>query len=133
MTERSISSGTILYADDEVSIRKIAARMLEHYGFCVIVAADGQDAINIYREQYHSIDLVILDLSMPNIDGSEAFREIKKINPTARVMLASGYHKDEIAERFAGQGLTGVLEKPFSLDTLEATLLRAISAKVKEK
>lgn len=125
--------GTILLADDEESIRKVAARLLTYYGFTVILAIDGQEAVNIYREQLSAIDLVILDMSMPIMDGAKAFQEIKKINPAARVMLASGYHKDEIVERFTGQGLIGVLEKPFLLDTLQVTLQMAISTNVTEK
>jgi len=83
-------SGTILVADDESSVRRVVRRMLERYGFTVVTCADGHEAVAIFRERPDEILLVILDVTMPNMDGGKAFREIRRIRPDAKVILSSG-------------------------------------------
>ncbi|MEI6520020.1 MAG: PAS domain S-box protein [bacterium] len=111
-------AGTILFADDEESIRAIGAQMLEHLGYSVITAEDGRKAVEIYKLREKEINIVILDMTMPHMDGAEAFSELRQINPQVKVILASGYSKDDIGSRFAGKGLMGVLQKPFTVGTL---------------
>ena len=114
--------GTILLADDDESVRTLCVKMLERFGFTVITATDGSNAVDIYRERGNEIDLIILDLTMPNMDGAETFGEIRRLNPKALVILSSGYSKEDVTARFAGKGLTGVLHKPFTLDKLKELL-----------
>ena len=115
-------SGTILIADDEESLRALGSSMLEHLGFKVIAAADGKEAVDLYASYPEKIDLVILDLTMPHMDGSQAFSELKRINPEVNVIIASGYNKDDVGARFAGKNLAGVLQKPYSMSKLKELL-----------
>ena len=114
--------GTILLADDEESMVALGARMLEHLGFTVLTAADGLQAVERYRERGKEIDLVLMDLTMPRMDGAKAFDELRRLNPDVRVVLASGYTLEEVASRFAGKGLSGVLQKPYTLARLRELL-----------
>ena len=107
--------GTILLVDDEESLIALGARMLEHLGFTVLTAADGLQAVDLYRERGKEIDLVLMDLTMPNMDGAKAFDELRRLNPDVRVVLASGYTHEDVASRFAGKDLSGVLQKPYTL------------------
>jgi len=107
------SYGIVLVADDEESVRSVAKRMLVKSGFTVITAKDGKTAIEKFKKQPDKIMLVILDMTMPNLNGEEAFREIRLIRPNARVILMSGYNESEATNRFAGKGLAGFIQKPF--------------------
>jgi two-component system, cell cycle sensor histidine kinase and response regulator CckA len=118
--------GMILLADDEESLRALGAMMLERLGFTVLTAADGRDALELYQKRQDEINLVVLDLTMPHMDGAQAFGELRRINPDIRVLLASGYSKEDVTARFAGKRLSGVLQKPYSLSKLRE-LLMAVS------
>ncbi len=114
--------GTILLVDDEESLIALGARMLEALGFTVLTAPDGARAVELYRARGKEIDLVLMDLTMPHMDGAEAFGELRRLNPDVRVVLASGYSHEDIAARFAGKGLSGVLQKPYTLAKLRESL-----------
>ncbi len=114
--------GTILLVDDEESLIALGARMLEHLGFTVLTAAEGLQAVELYRQRGKEIDLVLMDLTMPHMDGAEAFDELRRLNPDVRVVLASGYSHEDVASRFAGKGLAGVLQKPYTLAKLRESL-----------
>jgi len=111
-------AGTILLVDDEESVRTLGSRMLERSGFEVLTAADGREALEIYRVRRAEIALVLLDLTMPEMDGEETFRELRRIDPNVRVVMSSGYTESEITPRFAGKRLTGFLQKPYSMTAL---------------
>jgi PAS domain S-box-containing protein len=111
-------SGTVLLVDDEETIRGVGQLMLEGLGFSVITAEDGQQAVEIYNSRRSEIAVVLLDLTMPRMNGEEAFRELRRINPGVRVILSSGYSEQEIAGRFAGKGLAGFIQKPFTIKDL---------------
>jgi len=114
--------GTVLLVDDEESLVALGARMLEHLGFAVLTAEDGLQAVDLYRERREEIDLVLMDLTMPHMDGAEAFGELRRLNPEVRVVVASGYSHDDVASRFLGKGLAGVLQKPYTLAKLRESL-----------
>ncbi|MDA8180003.1 MAG: PAS domain S-box protein, partial [Deltaproteobacteria bacterium] len=114
--------GTILLVDDEESLIALGSRMLEHLGFTVLTASDGLQAVELYRKRGKEIDLVLMDLTMPHMDGAEAFGELRRLNPEVRVVLASGYSHEDVAARFAGKGLDGVLQKPYTLLKLRDAL-----------
>jgi two-component system cell cycle sensor histidine kinase/response regulator CckA len=119
---REKMSGTILLADDEETIRSLGRRMLQAMGFQVIVAADGREAIDKFSAARDKIDLVILDLTMPHFDGESCFRELRQIKPGVRVILSSGYNEQDIVNRFAGKGLAGFVQKPYTTDELMAKI-----------
>jgi len=114
--------GTVLLVDDEESVRSLGTRMLERIGFQSLVATDGQEALELYEARSKDIVLVLLDLTMPCMDGEEAFQHLRKINSKVRVVMTSGYTETEIAPRFAGKRLCGFLQKPYTLDTLTMCL-----------
>ncbi|MBI5906163.1 MAG: PocR ligand-binding domain-containing protein [Deltaproteobacteria bacterium] len=114
--------GTILLVDDEESLIALGARMLEHLGLTVLTAADGLQAVDLYRERGKEIDLVLMDLTMPHMDGAEAFGELRRLNPDVRVVLASGYSHEDVRSRFAGKNLDGVLQKPYTVSKLREAL-----------
>ncbi len=115
-------SGTILLVDDEETILGVARLMLEKLGFSVITAGDGREAIEIYRMRGHEIAVVLLDLTMPHMNGEEAFRELRRIDPAVRVILSSGYSEHEIAARFSGKGLAAFIQKPYQIARLREAL-----------
>jgi two-component system, cell cycle sensor histidine kinase and response regulator CckA len=120
-------SGTILLADDEESLRALGAEMLESLGFAVLTAEDGRQALELFKQRSAEITLVILDLTMPHMDGVETFRALRQLNPGIKIILASGYTQEDVASRFAGKGLSGVLQKPFSIDKLTRLLAAALT------
>ncbi len=114
--------GGVLLVDDEETIRALGRMMLERLGFEVFTARDGREAIETYERWKERIHLVLLDLTMPHMDGEEAFRELRRIAPEIPVILCSGYTVHEISARFAGKGMTGFLQKPYTLADLRKQL-----------
>jgi CheY-like chemotaxis protein len=127
MTKATPASGLILVADDEETVRALTKEMLKRLGYQVITAADGLEALTIFRERQNEIACVLLDLTMPHLDGHEAFREMRQLCPDVKVILASGYTEQDATERFVGKGLGGFLQKPFQLRTLAAKLREVLT------
>jgi len=115
--------GVVLIVDDEETIREVAAMMLEEMGFATLTAVDGRNAVEVYRQHGAKIVVVLLDMTMPKMDGSECFCELRRINPDVKVVLSSGYNEEEATSRFTGKGLTGFLQKPYSPDALRITMM----------
>ena len=118
-TEVWRGQGTILLVDDEDPIRKLGARMLERMGFDVLTAADGREAIDLFQQCPDEISCVVLDLSMPHMNGEETFHELRRIKDDVRVVLSSGYSEQDIDERFAGQDIAGFIQKPYNSTTFK--------------
>lgn len=118
---------TALIVDDENSVRVYLRAALESLDFSVIEACEGREAVEIYRRRGSEIDIVILDMTMPVMGGEEAFRVMRTIDPEVRVILSSGYDEQNATSRFAGQGLTGFLQKPYSLAALRRAIDMATS------
>ncbi|MBU1708540.1 MAG: response regulator, partial [Proteobacteria bacterium] len=114
--------GTVLLVDDEETIRTLGKKMLERIGFSVLVAKDGRDAVNVYKQFESEIDCVLTDLTMPHMDGEVAFRELRKINRNVRVILSSGYNEQDVTEKFVGKGLAGFIQKPYTLALLREAM-----------
>jgi two-component system cell cycle sensor histidine kinase/response regulator CckA len=120
-------SGTlrVLVIDDEEVLRSVLADMLRHGGHSAITAEGGREGLSVYREQWREIDLVILDMVMPDMDGMETLREILAWNPIAKVLLTSGYTQGEVPQSARRLGAIGFLNKPFDRSQLEAMLALA--------
>jgi PAS domain S-box-containing protein len=114
--------GRVLLVDDEEPIRVLGKRMLEKIGFEVLTASDGREALSVFRERVDEITCVVLDLTMPHMDGEECFRELRRIRNDVPILMSSGYNEQEIEQRFAGNILTGFIQKPYKLSTLKAKL-----------
>jgi CheY-like chemotaxis protein len=120
-------SGLALLVDDEKSVLKTCAKMLRLCGFNVITASDGMDAVTQFREHSNEIDVVVMDLTMPNMDGVTAMVEIREIRPDAKVILASGFNEEELSKRFiVFAAPSGFIRKPYSMNQLEAELQRVM-------
>lgn len=118
---------TVLVIDDEEAARLVAQEMLERSGYRVIVASDGCEGLQQYQKTPRAIDVVLLDLTMPHLDGEETFHRLRAIRPDARVVLTSGYDEHEVARRFHGLGLAGFLQKPYTPAELRARIAEALS------
>ena len=108
----------VLVADDERLLRETVRDLLERHGFEVIVAADGAEAVALFRQHREQLAAVLLDLTMPGVDGVAAFATIHTLAPTLPVVLMSGYSREEAVERFEQRGLAGFLQKPFATESL---------------
>ena len=106
--------GVVLVVDDEEEIRSFAVDVLQDIGFTVLTAIDGADAVDVFRVRHAEIQAVLLDMTMPRLNGEETFRELRRIKPEIRVMLSSGYNEQDATSRFAGRGLAGFLQKPYT-------------------
>lgn len=122
-------SGTVLVVDDEEVVRKVAKSMLERYGFNVILAVNGREAVEIFEQRRDEIALIILDLTMPVMNGEEALRRLKAVNPKVPILLSSGYNEMEAIQRFAGKGLAGFVQKPYTSDRLAENLQQVLAKK----
>ena len=119
--------GAILVVDDEEIVREVSVDMMEALGFETLVATDGEEAVIIFSEQTDRIGLVLLDQSMPGMDGVTVFQKLREINPDIKVLLASGYSKEEVSERFRGLGLSGFIQKPFNMNSLSSEVKRVLA------
>ncbi len=118
--------GKVLIVDDEDTVRTVTARALKKFGFEVLQAADGQAGVDLYEKHADELECVLLDMTMPRLNGAEAFHKIRDIRPDARVILMTGYAEEEVASRFAGQGLSGFVQKPYDLAALRETMRTVI-------
>ncbi len=120
-------SGTILLVDDEESVRLLGRRMLEKIGFSVLEVENGQKALELFRERLDEIVCIILDLTMPLMDGAETFREIRKINDSVPVIISSGYTQQDVAQLFTERGFSGFIQKPYMMESFENEIRRVLS------
>ena len=114
-------SGVALLVDDEETILSIGAELLRELGFEVVTAVDGLDALEKFAAR-DDIKVVILDLTMPRMDGEVCFQRLRQLNPEVAVFLSSGYNEQEVRLKFAGRGLAGFIQKPYNLSALAARL-----------
>lgn len=115
-------SGHVLVVDDEETVRGISARLLESLGFTVDLASDGLDAVERFQENPRRYTFVLLDLTMPRLDGEETLRRLRESDPAVRVLLMSGYTQSDVASKFSGKGLAGFVHKPFDRETFTAAV-----------
>ena len=111
-------SGTILVVDDEPLVLSLARNTLERSGYRVLIAESGSEAEEIMQRRARDIEAVILDATMPMMNGEEAFRRLKAIRPDVPVIISTGHSESEITVRFAGAGLSGFLQKPYTATQL---------------
>jgi CheY-like chemotaxis protein len=123
-------SGTILLVDDEEMVRSVSKRMLEHIGFRVLLASDGVEAIDVYRANRDTIDCVILDLTMPRMDGVQTLATLRTVSVDVPVILSSGYSEHEISKRYARKGFAGFIEKPYRLSSLGDKIRSVLGARM---
>ncbi len=120
--------GTVLLVDDEDTVRLVGKAMLERMGFRVLTANDGRQALDIFKSHAREITVVVLDLTMPHMNGEETYRELRQMGVMVPIIISSGYNEKEIAERFAGKGATDYIQKPYTLAHLREVMQRHVRA-----
>ncbi len=113
---------TILLVDDEPMILELGKEILENYDFHVYVAENGLEAVNLYKEKTDEIDIIILDMVMPVMDGSTAYLKLKEVNENVVVLLSSGYQLDMKVQAILDQGCNGFIQKPYDMGALNAKI-----------
>lgn len=124
-SETGWGSGTVLIVDDEETVREMAGHMLETMGFSVLGASDGREGVDVFRKECEKIRLVVLDLTMPNMDGIEAFRAMRSIRGDMKAILSSGYNEQSAIQRSAVD-LAGFIQKPYTYKELCAVIRTAL-------
>jgi len=114
----------LLLVDDEDIIIDVGKQMLKALGYEVLVARGGQEAIQIYKNNRHKVNMVILDMIMPDMGGGETYDRLKELTPDIKVLLSSGYSINEKASEILERGCNGFIQKPFDL--------RDLSGKIRE-
>jgi PAS domain S-box-containing protein len=122
-----IRAETILVVDDDDVVRSLTQQMLEEAGFAVLTAADGRQALDLFRQSSDIIDVVVLDMTMPHMDGEVTFGRLRQVRDDVPVIISSGYSTQEAMDRFSGPRPAGFLQKPYRLDDLVAAVRAARS------
>jgi CheY-like chemotaxis protein len=123
-------SETLLLVEDEPAVRSSVRRLLEWHGYRVIEAGNAAEAVRVYDESPHSIDLVLTDIEMPGMDGQELVEQLRTRNPGLKAVYMSGYTDRAIGESGSIPAGTGFVEKPFTVDTLMRGLREVLDAPV---
>jgi signal transduction histidine kinase len=118
----TLSTRTILIVDDEKKVLDMAHKVIRKLGYEVLEASGGREAIEVFRSHHEEIDLVILDITMPDMGGGEVFDSLKKIDPAVHVLLASGYSVDNTAREIMARGCDGFIQKPFNMKDLHQAI-----------
>ena len=119
-------TATILVIDDEPLVRRTTKSMLEHYGYTVVVAESGKEGVDLFNVLTDRVSLVLLDMTMPIMNGEETLRHLKTSQPDVKVILSSGYNEVEAIQRFTGKGLAGFIQKPYSAAALAEKVKMAL-------
>ena len=116
----------ILFADDDELCLDVGVRMMQKLGYTVLEARDGQEAIEVYKSNQNKVDLVILDMKMPN-NGGLTFDQLRKINADVKILITSGYTEDCRIRKLINQDCEGFIQKPFGLMVLSEKIMKALN------
>lgn len=119
---------TILIVDDERSVLETMKKMLERDGHTIMLASDGREAVDVFAQRRDDIDCVVLDLTMPIMDGEETYQELERLKPGVNVVLASGFDEQDSIDRKALSGVAGFIRKPFQSAELRSVVSSALRA-----
>jgi PAS domain S-box-containing protein len=118
--------GRILIADDEELVRNMLCGILQELGYDVLVAADGKEALEVYKQKKEEIDLVILDMIMPRMDGGETYKHLKRMNPQVKALLSSGYSQEGKVQEVLNKGISGFIQKPYTMQEIARMVQQAL-------
>lgn len=122
-------SGTILLVDDEANVLRVTKRMLETLGYTVHAAKDGLEGLHVFAAMKDSIDLVIVDMIMPGLSGSQTFDRLRALCPSLKVILSSGYSMNGEARQIMGKGCAGFIQKPYNIASLSQKIREVLEKK----
>lgn len=117
-------TGTVLVVDDEDDVRDFCVQCVTHFGFSALSACDGLEAVEIFRTRHREIQLVILDMTMPIMDGGATFRELRRINPAVRIIISTGHSTHDTTMSFSGDKPDAFIQKPFQVRELREKILQ---------
>jgi len=117
---------TIMLADDDESVISFGKDLLENFGYKVIIANDGFEAVEIYRRNQDSIDLIILDLSMPRKSGRESLSDLLAMNPDLKVIVSSGFDKGGPVKQLLDMGAKAFVPKPYGMEKMLGTVRKIL-------
>jgi len=124
--ENSERQPVILFADDDAICLDVGVIILQKLGYIVLEARDGREAIEVFLNNQNEVDLVILDMKMP-YNGGTTFFQLKKINANVKVLIASGYAKDQQIKEMIEHGCSGFIQKPFSINALSQKIMNILN------
>ena len=110
---------TVLLVDDEEIVVSVGKQMLQKLGYTVLVARNGQEAVDVCRKHSDDVGLVLLDMIMPGLEADETYDQLKAVNPAIKVILSSGYALDQKASAIIERGGNGFIQKPFNMKILQ--------------
>lgn len=125
----NIRKTNILVAEDEEMLRKLAFRILSSQGYKVLQAADGEEALRVYRAHSGPIHLLLADVVMPTMDGRQLYDQLSAIQPDLKVLFTSGYTDDAVLRHDVLESTTNFIEKPFTYAALATSVRRTLDAK----
>ena len=114
--------GVILLVDDDEIVLEVGGKMLQHMGYEVRKARDGQEALAVFDKYHDRVDAIILDMRLPGMNGATVFEQLRKINPHTRVLLASGYIEKHLSSVILDHNCNDFIQKPFNLQQLKHKL-----------
>ena len=117
-----IPNRAVLLVDDEKMVLEVGKAILQRLGHAVITAESGEAALDQFVQQRDAIGCVVLDLTMPGMDGKETFRQLRKLDPELPVIIASGLSVDQVSGQFNDMAMTAVIQKPYQVADLSATI-----------
>ena len=120
---------TVLLVDDEDTVIEVAEQMLSKLGYKVLLARGGREALELYKKNQDKINMVLLDMIMPDMGGGETYDRMRKINPDIRVLLSSGYGIDGQATEILERGCDGFIQKPFNIEQLSQSIRKILYKK----
>ncbi len=123
-----VGTGLVLVVDDEAIMRKTAGNILSKLGYQVIFAEDGEQAVEIFKQHNKDIRATLLDMAMPKMSGKEAYVEMKKIDPSLKVLLVSGFKNDERIQSVLELGINGFVQKPYTMSVLAQEVKKLLTA-----
>ncbi len=124
-----IGKETVLFVDDDDMVIEGCGEMLTKMGYNVLIARNGKDALEIYKENQHKIDIVIIDMIMPIMNGGETYDRLKKMYPDIKVLLSSGHSVNGQATEILERGCNGFIQKPFTIEVLSEKIREILGKK----
>jgi signal transduction histidine kinase len=127
--ELETAGGAILIIDDEDVVRRAARATLEHYGFSVFEASDGQDGADLFSRLHDRISAVLVDLTMPRMDGRQVWRYIRRLRPDMTIVVSSGFEESDAMKHFAADAALHFIQKPYTAEALARKMRAAIASR----
>ncbi len=113
------TNALVLVIDDDEVVRDVTTRLLQRWGITVITAENGRDGLDVFHQHERDISLVLLDLTMPQMDGEKTFNQIRATNTTTPIVMMSGYSTDDMTQRLGVSGVSGMIQKPYDVKKLK--------------